>query len=66
MSDPASPSTTSRPPPTAPLAVTIAWLVVGLPAAWGVYQTVMKSKNLFFPPAATAVATTAPATAPAR
>ena len=29
-----------------------AWLVVGIPAGWGVYQTVLKSMALFAPPAA--------------
>ena len=30
----------------------IAWLIVGIPAAWGVSQTVMKSLDLFRAPAA--------------
>lgn len=34
-------------PPTSPLLVLIAWLVVGVPAAWGVEQMVMKSLALF-------------------
>ena len=28
-------------------AIVAAWLFVGIPLAWGVYQTVMKSMNLF-------------------
>lgn len=32
----------------------IAWLVVGLPLSWGVYQSMMKSMPLFKPPAANA------------
>ena len=31
----------------APLKVALAWLVVGLPAAWGVYNTVLRAANLF-------------------
>lgn len=59
------PESTPRPSSTA--AVAVAWLVVGLPAAWGVYQTGLKAKNLFAPPPAkAAVATTTPATSPAR
>jgi hypothetical protein len=43
-----------------PLAMLIvAWLIVGLPALWGVSQTFMKSLDLFRAPAA-ATATTAP------
>jgi hypothetical protein len=40
----------------------IAWLIVGLPALWGVSQTVQTSMKLFNPPASTQHA--APATAP--
>src|SRR5437868_4109652 len=53
--------------PTSPGLVLLAWLVVGIPAAWGVEQTVIKSLALFrnAPPAAPAVApAAAPATAP--
>ena len=32
---------------TPPLLVAVAWLVVGIPAAWGVSQTVMRSLDLF-------------------
>jgi hypothetical protein len=47
------------PPPhprTSPLLLIVAWLVVGIPAAWGVSQTVMRSLDLFKspPPPATA------------
>ena len=35
---------------TSPLLVVVAWLVVGLPAAWGVSQTVMRSLDLFRSP----------------
>jgi hypothetical protein len=35
----------------------VAWLVVGLPAAWGVGQTFLKSLDLFRAPAATSAAT---------
>ena len=31
----------------APLRVALAWLVVVLPAAWGVYNTVLRAANLF-------------------
>jgi hypothetical protein len=59
-------------PPTSPVLVLLAWLVVGIPAAWGVEQTVMKSLALFrnTPPAAqtpttpTRVPITSPSTAP--
>jgi hypothetical protein len=45
---------------TSPLLLIVAWLVVGVPAAWGVSQTVMRSMDLFISPAAQP--TTAPAT----
>jgi hypothetical protein len=32
---------------TSPLQIAIAWAIVGLPPAWGVYQTVLKSVPLF-------------------
>lgn len=32
---------------TSPLSIAFAWLVVGVPLAWGIYQTVMKSLALF-------------------
>lgn len=32
---------------TSPLQIAIAWAIVGLPLAWGVYQTVLKSVPLF-------------------
>ena len=50
MSDPRA--TVSNPgdapaDPQAPLKLLIAWLVVGLPAAWGVWQVFVKSLALF-------------------
>ena len=43
---------------TSPLLLIVAWLVVGIPAAWGVSQTVMRSMDLFkSPPPATAPST---------
>jgi hypothetical protein len=30
-----------------PLQIAISWAIVGLPLAWGVYQTVLKSLPLF-------------------
>ena len=41
--------------------VVAAWLIVGLPAAWGVGQTFKKSLDLFRAPPAAAATTTAPA-----
>jgi hypothetical protein len=32
---------------TSPLTIALAWLVVLIPLAWGVYQSVMKSLPLF-------------------
>ncbi len=59
---PASPPIDYRapePPRTSPLLLIVAWLVVGIPAAWGVSQTVMRSMDLFTsPPPATAPSTT--------
>ena len=36
-----------RPGRTSPLLLLVAWLVVGIPAAWGVSQTVIRSLDLF-------------------
>jgi hypothetical protein len=30
-----------------PLQIALSWVIVGLPLAWGVYQTVLKSLPLF-------------------
>ena len=42
-----------------PLTLVLAWLIVGVPAAWGVTQTIRQSLKLFTAPAAS------PATQPA-
>ena len=49
-------ATAPRPRSTPGVAVVLAWLVVALPAAWGVYQTCVKSTALFAGPAAAAAA----------
>jgi hypothetical protein len=33
--------------PSSPLAIALAWLVVLIPAAWGIYFTVQRAANLF-------------------
>ena len=43
---------------TSPLLLIVAWLVVGIPAAGGVSQTVMRSLDLFKSPPPTAPTTT--------
>jgi hypothetical protein len=55
-----SPSTTS------PAVIAVAWLVVGVPAAWGVFQTGKQATALFQPAAPTTVPATTPAAEPAR
>ena len=32
---------------TSPVTIIIAWIVVGIPLLWGVYQTLIKSVALF-------------------
>ena len=50
---------------TNPVLIIAAWLLVGLPLAWGVSQTFLKSLDLFRAPAARAAAgATMPAPAP--
>ena len=39
---------------TSPLVLGAAWVVVGIPLAWGVYQTAIKALPLFREPRATA------------
>ncbi len=34
-------------PTSSPAGIALAWLVVALPAAWGVYNTVLRAANLF-------------------
>jgi hypothetical protein len=48
---------------TSPLLIVAAWLLVGIPAGWGVYNTALNAKKLFVapPPAAAAPAPQAPA-----
>jgi hypothetical protein len=46
MSIPGEPEMTST-GKSSPAAVVLAWLVVGIPLAWGVSQTVIKSLALF-------------------
>jgi hypothetical protein len=41
-------------------AILVAWLIVGIPAAWGIYNTALNAKKLFATPPTTS--TTAPAT----
>jgi hypothetical protein len=47
---------------TSPFLVVAAWLIVGIPAAWGVYNTALNAKKLFVtpPPAAATTPTGAP------
>jgi hypothetical protein len=47
---------------TSPLLIVAAWMIVGIPAAWGVYNTALNAKKLFVaPPPVAAVPTPAPA-----
>ena len=39
--------TKSTPRPSSALAIALAWLVVLIPAAWGVYLTTLRAANLF-------------------
>ncbi len=32
---------------SSPVSIALAWIAVGIPLAWGVYQTVIKSLALF-------------------
>ncbi|MDR3615050.1 MAG: hypothetical protein P4L53_15930 [Candidatus Obscuribacterales bacterium] len=34
---------------TSTLAVAVAWLIVGIPAGWGVYNTALNARKLFLP-----------------
>jgi hypothetical protein len=34
---------------TSALAIAIAWLIVGIPACWGVYNTALNAQKLFLP-----------------
>ena len=49
---------------TSPMLLIVAWLVVGIPAAWGVSQTVMRSLDLFKSPPTSA--STVPIALPSR
>ena len=48
-----------------PVVLIVAWLIVGLPGAWGVEQTLYKSLDLFRAPAAVPSAPVPVATRPA-
>ena len=41
------PETLETPDPMGHVKVALAWLFVGIPAAWGIYQVVQKSLDLF-------------------
>jgi hypothetical protein len=45
MSD--STATSATPRPSSPLSIALSWLVVIVPAAWGVYLTALRAANLF-------------------
>jgi len=45
---------------SSPALILVAWLVVSVPAAWGVYNTGKNALKLFAPPAAAPAATPAP------
>jgi hypothetical protein len=34
---------------TSALAIAVAWLIVGIPAGWGVYNTALNARKLFLP-----------------
>jgi hypothetical protein len=39
-------------------AILVAWLIVGIPAAWGIYNTALNAKKIFAaPPPATSTTT---------
>ena len=61
---PSPTSGAASPRRTSSLAVALAWLVVILPAAWGITQTIRTSLRLFAAPVAPA-APSAPSTRPA-
>jgi hypothetical protein len=46
---------------TSPLLIVAAWLIVGIPAAWGIYNTALNAKKLFTAPAPAAAAPAVPA-----
>jgi hypothetical protein len=50
---------TKEPSSTSPALLMIAWLIVLIPAAWGVSQTVTRSMDLFRSPAPAPATTTA-------
>jgi hypothetical protein len=39
------PDTTAK--PSSPLTIALAWLVVLIPAGWGIYNTALRAANLF-------------------
>ncbi len=39
------PDTTAK--PSSPIAIALAWLVVIVPAGWGIYNTALRAANLF-------------------
>jgi hypothetical protein len=58
-------SDSDRPRNSLPVLITFAWLFVGVPLAWGVTQTAVKSADLFRSPQAQTGAGASPAPAPA-
>lgn len=59
-----SPAAAGMSRPTSPLLVALAWLVVAIPAGWGVYMTARSAMKLFQPePAQPITTTSSPTTA---
>ena len=42
-----SPAPTTDPATTSPLLIAVAWLLVGIPLAYGLWQTLVKASALF-------------------
>ncbi len=45
---------------SSPVMILAAWVLVGVPLVWGVYNTFLNTKKLFQAPAASAPASSAP------
>ena len=53
-------------PTTSPALIAVAWIVVVIPAGWGIFQTLKQSTQLFRRPIPAAVSAPAPTTTGSR
>ena len=60
MTAPTTAPTTAQTKKSSPALVLLAWVIVGIPAAWGIYFTVLNATKLFTQTSTSALPVAAP------